>query len=64
MAELLDAPEAELRRAMADAFVLNADQKQQVLGYVQRIADIVAHIMNERNILFTKLQNIAELTRI
>jgi hypothetical protein len=37
---------------------------QQVLGYVQRIADIVAHIMNERNVLFSKLRNIAELTRI
>ncbi len=49
---------------MADAFVLDAEQKQQVLGYVQRIADIVAHIMNERNILFSKLQSIAELTKI
>ena len=44
--------------------MLSREQQQQVLGYVQRIADIVAHIMNERNILFTKLHSIAELTRI
>lgn len=54
----------EVRKAMAQAFSLSDDQKQQVLAYVQRIADIVAHIMNERNILFTKLRNIAELSRV
>lgn len=64
LSEYLDAPEGEVRQAVASAFVLSETQKQQVLGYVQRIADIVAHIMNERNILFTKLRNIAELTKI
>jgi hypothetical protein len=64
LSEYLDAPEGEVRQAVAGAFVLSETQKQQVLGYVQRIADIVAHIMNERNILFTKLRNIAELTKI
>lgn len=64
MAEYLDAPEAEVRQAMADAFILSQEQREQVLGYVQRIADIVAHILNERNVLFTKLRSIAELTRI
>ena len=33
------------------------------LSFVQRIADIVAHIITERSMLFGKLQNIAELTR-
>ena len=64
MAEYLDVAEAELTKALNGVFVLTNDQKQQVLGYVQRIADIVAHIMNERSVLFTKLRNIAELTRI
>ncbi|MFO7635652.1 MAG: PocR ligand-binding domain-containing protein [Caldilinea sp.] len=64
MAEYLDVSEQELGMTMADVFILNNEQKQQVLGYVQRIADIVAHIMNERNILFTKLRNIAELTKL
>jgi ligand-binding sensor protein len=64
MAEYLDVTEPELHKALADVFVLDSEQLQQVLGYVQRIADIVAHIMNERNVLFSKLRNIAELTRI
>lgn len=64
LSEYLDAPETEVRQAVANAFVLNDAQKQQVLAYVQRIADIVAHIMNERNILFSKLRSIAELTKI
>ncbi len=64
LSEYLDAPEEAVRQAIASAFVLSETQKQQVLSYVQRIADIVAHIMNERDILFAKLRSIAELTRI
>lgn len=64
LAEYLDAPEEEVRRAMAAAFALNELQKQQVLIYVQRIADVIAHIMNERNVLFSKLRTIAELTQL
>jgi len=64
MAESLDVTERELDGAMHKVFVLTNDQRQQVLGYVQRIADIIAHIMNERSVLFTKLHNIAELTRM
>lgn len=64
LAEYLDASEEEVRRAMAAAFVLNEPQKQQVLTYLQRIADIIAHIMTERNLLFSKLRTIAELTQI
>lgn len=64
LAEYLDASEEEVRRAMAAAFVLNELQKQQVLTYLQRIADIIAHIMTERNLLFSKLRTIAELTQI
>lgn len=64
LAEYLDASEEEVRRAMAAAFVLNEPQKQQVLTYLQRIADVIAHIMTERNLLFSKLRTIAELTQI
>ncbi len=64
LSEYLDASEQEVLQAIGGAFVLSDAQKQQVLGYVQRIADIVAHIMNERNVLFTKLRSIAELTKI
>jgi excisionase family DNA binding protein len=64
LAEYLDASEADVQRAAAAAFVLSEPQKQQVLTYVQRIADVIAHIMNERNVLFSKLRTIAELTQI
>lgn len=64
LTEYLDASEAEVRQALAQAFMLSNVQKQQVLAYVQRIADTIAHIMNERNILFMKLRNIAELSKI
>lgn len=64
LAEYLDASEEEVRQAMAAAFALNELQKQQVLTYLQRIADIIAHIMTERNLLFSKLRTIAELTQL
>ena len=52
---------ARTRRLLLDAAARVFAQN----GYhAPRIADIVAHIMNERSVLFTKLRNIAELTRI
>ncbi len=41
---------------------LDAAGQVRVLPYVQRIADIFAHIANERNELFGRLQRIAEIT--
>ena len=64
IAEYLDVPMAKVQAHINDVFRLSPTDTQQVLTYVQRIADIMAHIMSERNQLFTKLQNIAELTRI
>lgn len=64
IAELLDVPEARVLAHIDEVFRLSPTETQQVLNYVQRVADIMAHIMNERNQLFTKLANIAELTRI
>ena len=64
MTEMLDAPEATVRQAMRDAYVLALEEQQEVLAYVQRIADIIAHIMTERSVLFGKLSHIAELSRV
>ena len=64
IAELLDVSETKVQAQIEQVFRLSAVEQQQVLNYVQRVADIMAHIMSERNQLFTKLQNIAELTRI
>lgn len=63
LAERLQLPAAVVGSHLNNVCMLSPEQQQQVLAYVQRIADIVAHIITERNVLFTKLQNIAELTR-
>ena len=43
---------------------LSIEEQTGVLPYVQRIADIFAHIANERNDLFQRLNRIAEITKI
>ena len=40
------------------------DEQKRVLAFVQRMADIVSHIIRERNQFYLTLQNIAELTKI
>jgi hypothetical protein len=64
LTELLDAPEITVRRALSAVYALAPEAQQNVLAYVQRIADIIAHIMTERSVLFGKLNHIAELSRI
>lgn len=64
LTELLDTPEAVVRQRLAETYVLTAAEQQQLLAYMQRIADIMAHIMTERLVLFNKLSHIAELSRI
>lgn len=43
---------------------LEAQQQARVLPFVQRIADILAHIASERYELTSRLQRIAEITRL
>ena len=43
---------------------LSTEQQAQVLDFVQRIADIITHILTERNHLFSKLSEIAKLTKV
>lgn len=64
LAELLDTTEVTVRQKLAQTYLLTAAEQQQLLAYMQRIADIVAHIMTERLVLFNKLNHIAELSRI
>lgn len=42
----------------------DAAEQLRLLAFVQRIADVVSHIVQERNTFFGKLHNIAELTRM
>ena len=64
IAELLDIDERQLRREVANVSRLNAAGRQTVLAHVQRVADIIAHIISERNLLFSRLQHIADLSQI
>jgi excisionase family DNA binding protein len=64
LAELLDVEEGEMRRSVGEVHRLDATGRQNLLLHVQRVADIIAHIISERNLLFTRLQHIADLSQI
>ena len=64
IAELLDVDETQLRPEVANVHRLEADGRQTLLAHVQRVADIIAHIISERNLLFSRLQHIADLSQI
>lgn len=49
---------------LPDVYHLTASEKSHVLTLVQRIADVVSHILQERTLLVNKLEAIADLTRI
>lgn len=56
---------AELVRANLQAvYRLDRTQRDRVLGYVQRIADIFSHMLEDRKALFGRLQAIASLTAL
>ena len=48
---------------MEEVFYMSSDEQAHVLPFVQRIANIVAHIINERKDMVGKLDAIAQLTR-
>jgi hypothetical protein len=48
---------------LAEVFDLDEAKRAKILSTVQRIANIIAHIVNERNTLMAKLESIARLTR-
>jgi excisionase family DNA binding protein len=60
----LDLPESTLQAHLDEVYTVTADGQRELLGHVQRIADIVSHIIMERSQFYTKLNSIAELTKI
>ncbi len=60
----LQLPEELLRRHIDDVFVIARDEQKRLLAFVQRIADIVSHIIQERNQFYSTLHHIAALTKI
>lgn len=64
IASELDLPESMLQAHLDEVYTVSADGQRELLGHVQRIADIVSHIIMERSQFYTKLNSIAELTKI
>ncbi len=62
MAADLDLDPELIRRHLHAVHRLSHAEQARALQYVQRIADIFAHIANERNQLMGKLRRIAEIT--
>ena len=52
-------------RANLDAvYRLNKEARDRALGFVQRIADILSHVLEDRSVLYGRLQAIATLTSL
>jgi excisionase family DNA binding protein len=62
MAIELDVQPELLTPHLQQVYFLNHAQRQSVLVYLKRIANIVAHIVNERKSLVERLEAIADLT--
>jgi excisionase family DNA binding protein len=64
IAQDLGLPLGLIEAHVDEVHYLSAADQGQVLAFVQRMADIVSHIIGERYQFHMKLQNIAELTKI
>lgn len=63
MAAALTLPVADLRAHVHEVHRLNQAEQERALAFVQRIADIFAHILKERLELAGRLQRIADISR-
>lgn len=64
IAAVFGMPETMIADQLIKVFYLNDAQRNQVICSIQRIATIVAHIVNERQTLIGRLAAIADLTSI
>jgi hypothetical protein len=64
MAKKFGVPEETIHSEINDVFFLTSEQRQQVLDHLQQIANIIAHIVEERRLLMGRLAAIANLTTI
>ena len=62
LASSLNIPTEDLDGVFESVFKLNSEEQKKVLVTVQRIADILAHIGNERMALLGRLSDIARLS--
>ena len=63
IADIFDMPTEMLTPHLDEVFYLDKQERAQILPFVQRIANIIAHIVSERNNYMNKLDAIAQLTR-
>ena len=64
LAQTLDVPAGDLHTAFDAVFRLTPAQQKTVLATIQRIADILAHIVDERMTLLGRLSDIARLSTV
>lgn len=57
-------PQQKFTPHLDEVFTLNEAEQKEILSFVQRIANIVAHIINERNNLMGQLNTSARLSTI
>jgi len=63
MAAEFDVLPEDLKSHLDEVYYLDDDEQAKVLSFVQRVANIVAHIATERNGFMNKLDAIAQLTK-
>ncbi|GAB4547735.1 MAG: hypothetical protein Kow0063_42500 [Anaerolineae bacterium] len=64
LAEEMAIDPAVLQTHIREVFYLDTVERRTLLTFVQRIADIIAYIGNERSLFLNRLRNIAELTSL
>ncbi len=64
IADYLEVDEALIRQHVDEVFVVESNEHKRLLNFVQRIADIITHIISERNQFYVTLNNIAEMTKM
>jgi excisionase family DNA binding protein len=64
MSRMFEVPESDIRAQLGDVYHLDRSAQEKALHFVQRVADIFAHMTNDRNTLCGKLQAIASLTTL
>jgi excisionase family DNA binding protein len=64
MAQQLGAEPAYLEANCGAVFYLDKAQRERVLRFLQRIADVFSHMAEDRSIIYNRLQTIAGLTSL
>jgi excisionase family DNA binding protein len=64
MAQRLDAEPAYLEANCSAVFHLDKAQRERVLRFLQRMADVFSHMVEDRSLIYNRLQTIADLASL